>query len=276
MPSMHWSTLISSAIHFQHAQVKYHGLKTLMNSIGENFVGNERRCRLLLQEDPLVSAQAEDGQTPELGQARKTETAVFLAPLHVLGNRIHLGVMVAFFGVRLITGVTRRTRCEQDKVTKAHINHSLCRKGKAACHLNHLYLHLPIKRGAAINLTGQRGIEHALVVGRMETLTLISQVIVEWVNASEGGVAIVQALPPNTVILNWNSRTKQPGEIITGTTFQGNEAEARSWKTGAGTQIENCIVDNNAYNDTIIQIFGCRRLPMSTHLSYNSQETKPV
>ena len=86
----------------------------------------------------------------------------------------------------------------------------------------------------------------------METLTHISQVIVAWANASEEGMAIVQALPPNTVILNWNSRTKQPGEIITGTTLQGNEAEARSWKTGPETQIESCIVDNNAYNDNII------------------------
>ena len=165
MPLMHWSTLISSAIHCQHAQAKYHGLRTLMNSIGENSVGNERRCRPLLQGGPLASVQTEDGQTPELGQARKIETAVFLAPPHVSGNRIHLEVMVAFFGVRLITGVTICTLCEQDKVTKAQINHFLCHKGKAACHLNHLYLHLPIKHGVEINLTDQRGIEHALVVG---------------------------------------------------------------------------------------------------------------
>lgn len=199
-----------------------------MNSIGENSVGNERRCRPLLQGDPLVWARAEDGPIPELGQARKIETAVFLVPPHVLANRIHLGVTVALIGVRLITGVTRRTRYDQNKVTKAQINHSLCHKGKAACRLNHLYLHLPIKHGAAINLTDPGGIEHALIVDRMGMWTLISQVIVAWVNASEGGIAIVQALPLNTAILNWNSRTKQPGEIITGTTFQGNEAEVRS------------------------------------------------
>lgn len=187
-----------------------------MNSIGENFAGNERQCPQLLQEDLLAWVQAEDGQVPELGQAWKIEAAASLVLL--VPSQIHLTVMAILFGAHLIIiEGTKHTRYDRGKVLK-RITFTRHRREKAACHPS--LLCLPhTKHGLEINLTEQDAIEHirvALVDGQREAWTLMSPIIVAWASVSEREVVIVQALTVTFI--------KQIRETFTGTTVQENEA----------------------------------------------------